>query len=118
MQKHNLPTGRVKHIFADTDILWNIQVNEGYKKLTHLFPNAKTMILPPTNYLTKEGTLNLTKLSPDDWITEEFTQEMVFTKVVSIDTAQVHEQLKIHFSFKGDSAKKKKKKFTPKYVGF
>ncbi|MFY2490467.1 hypothetical protein [Escherichia coli] len=67
------------------------------------------MILPPTSYLTEEGTLNLTKLSPDDWITEEFDQEMVFTKVVSIKTDQVHEQLKIHFkqTVKGDSEKKK-----------
>lgn len=106
MKKHSLPTERVKHIFADTDILWNMQVNEGYKKLTHLFPNAKTMILPPTSYLTEEGTLNLEKLSPDDWITEEFDQEMVFTKVVSIKT---HQQLKIQFTrtVKGDNEKKK-----------
>lgn len=72
------------------------------------------MILPPTSYLTEEGTLNLTKLSPEDWITEEFDQEMVFTKVVFIKTNQVHKQLKIQFkqTVKGDREKKEKELYT------
>lgn len=118
IKKYDLPPEKVMWIFADTDVLWNFRVNEGYKKLTYLFPNAEMMIYPPKSFLTEAGALNFTKMSPDDWVLEDYDREMVFTKVVSIDTNQVHEQLKIQLLFKGDSAKKKEKELYTKVRAF
>lgn len=119
MQKHSLSTEKVTSIFADTDILWNFQVNDAYNKLSHLFPNARTFIYPPASFLNESGALNLTKQSTEDWITEDLDQEVVFSKVVSVSPAHVREQLNVHFAFQVEtSAKKQEKKIYTKVRAF
>ena len=90
--KNEIPLDTIHTIFADTDVLWNPVVNKAYLKMQNFFPKAKICVNPPKNFLTQDGKLNLSKDSPDDWIEESFTKQMVYEKTTNINIQIITQQ--------------------------
>ena len=89
--KRKIELTTVTHILPDTDVLWNLNVTKGYIQLGEKLPQAKFLVPKQKSLLTEEGTLNLAKESPDDWITEEM--EDILAPLQEINVPAIKAQL-------------------------
>nr|YP_009519586.1 hypothetical protein [Udotea argentea]AYC65565.1 hypothetical protein [Udotea argentea] len=94
----SIPSTWIKRIFADTDILTNPQVFQGYKELTKACPDSvQVLVYPPKNFITDDGYINFEKYSPDDWIEEKDDIEIILRKVKEIKIESIE---KYHQNFR------------------
>ena len=82
----------IQRVFADTDILTNPKVTKAYSQLASQLPSAKISVHPPATFLNLEGGIHYRKDSPDDWIEEGFTKQMVYEKTTAINIQIITEQ--------------------------
>lgn len=54
-------------------------------ELSEKLGNCPIYVHPPKTVLSQDGGLNFNKQSPDDWVTEEFTSDVLFEKVQKIN---------------------------------
>ena len=57
------------------------------------FPQADFFVYPPQDLLNRDGALNFGKESPDDWIQEGLTKQIVYENVSKISIKKVSEHL-------------------------
>ena len=90
---YHIPKQVIRGIFADGDVLTNLQVTRAYTKLSENLDECPIFLRPPENVLDASGGLNLSKASPDDWIQEDYTAELVFKEVQTLDIHTIDTQL-------------------------
>ena len=93
----SIPAKFIQYIFADTDILTNPKVLQGYKALKEACPSARVVVHPPQNMISDDGEIKFDKSSPDDWIEEGVDLEIVFKKVKEVQIQSIE---KYHQNFR------------------